>query len=586
MTPAPSEVGRPRETLVIRRVRVRVSDAVMARKKEEEAAAATAAVEVSTPRAPSDASTVKSEPAPPPPSDGEAEAAELRAAVAAASTAEPLPPAGEAAKTWDGGETFHWSSRPKGADGALLKIDAASERFKVEKRAFAAIVALDKAAHRMHTRPKCSASYRAVRVGWLKSFAATLDRAWATFEVVAKKVQPETAATRCRFVELLAAGDVGEADLFASHTWGALFVDLVAAIAHVATDDMYVWIDIFAVRQWPGNVGDLDFRPVVGEARAFLLSARHIDEVAQMEDADVFAHKVPEVAKRVCAFCRVWCVVELGSAVAFEKPVVMLVGAASADGSSFEPNGAMLPNLYLMTDVRKAVASVEADRVRELANVEAQEGGADAVNSLARGACLGAGSCMHRRDILAAAVGNLAALDELESKEAREDASEELLHLIEDSVKLRMISDVPLGAGAAVQPCAPHCEDGPQHDVAVFCASGVFSIQPCSSSMVRLLLAALLMLSGQHVVTGLVASRRSGTGAAPCSGKVNGRCRKAEERCEDGLLRISYLGCPPRSSSRGSLSTATTRVLAASTIRSVGTAISPRRAAVQTTRRV
>lgn len=74
--------------------------------------------------------------------------------------------------------------------------------------------------------------------------------------------------------------------------------------------------------------------------------------------------------------------------------------------------------------------------------------------------------------------------------------------------------------------------------------------------MVRLLLAALLMLSGQHVITGLVASRRSGTGAAPCSGKVNGRCRKAEERCEDGLLRISYLGCPPRSSSRGSLSTA------------------------------
>ena len=401
----------------------KVADAVVAKKEEEEAAAATAAVEVSTPRAPSDASTVKSEPAPPPPSDGEAEAAELRAAVAAASTAEPLPPAaGEVAETWDGGETFHWSSRPKGADGALLKIDAASERFKVEKRAFAAIVALDKAAHRMHTRPKCSASYRAVRVGWLKSFAATLDRAWATFEVVAKKVQHETAATRCRFVELLAAGDVGEADLFASHTWGALFVDLVAAIAHVATDDMFVWIDIFAVRQWPGNVGDLDFRPVVGEARAFLLSARHIDEVAQMSDADVLAHKVPEVAKRVCAFCRVWCVVELGSAVAFEKPVVMLVGAASADGSSFEPNGAMLVNLYVMTDVRKAVASVEADRVRELANVEAQEGGADAVNSLARGACMGAGSCMARRDILAAAVGNLAALDELESKEAREEA--------------------------------------------------------------------------------------------------------------------------------------------------------------------
>ena len=56
------------------------------------------------------------------------------------------------------------------------------------------------------------------------------------------------AARRCRYVELLEPSDVGEAHLFTSHTWGAPFFDLVAAIAHVATDDMFVWLDIFAVR--------------------------------------------------------------------------------------------------------------------------------------------------------------------------------------------------------------------------------------------------------------------------------------------------------------------------------------------------
>ena len=67
------------------------------------------------------------------------------------------------------------------------------------------------------------------------------------------------------------------------------------------------------MRQWPGNGADLDFRPVVKEARAFLLCARHVQEVADMgtSRSTVKAGEVPEVAFFTCAFFRVWCVCSL-----------------------------------------------------------------------------------------------------------------------------------------------------------------------------------------------------------------------------------------------------------------------------------
>ena len=221
-----------------------------------------------------------------PPAGAQEQAAaesELLEAIKAAATATPLPPSGQFAESWDGGKTFHWSGREVQAP---QRIDPASARHTAEIRAMEAIVQLDKAKLSAHRRPKCMASYRAARVGWLKTFATTIDRRWTTADVVERIIKPHTAATRCRYVKLMEEGDTGEATLFASHTWGAPFVDLVAAIAHVATDDMYVWVDIFAVRQWPGNVGDLDFRPVVKEAAAFLLCARHVHVIVEEDCRD------------------------------------------------------------------------------------------------------------------------------------------------------------------------------------------------------------------------------------------------------------------------------------------------------------
>ena len=44
-------------------------------------------------------------------------------------------------------------------------------------------------------------------------------------------------------------GKLGKPRVFVSHTWGAPFADLIAAIAHVLSDDQCVWLDIFSVRQ-------------------------------------------------------------------------------------------------------------------------------------------------------------------------------------------------------------------------------------------------------------------------------------------------------------------------------------------------
>eukprot|EP00854_Cymbomonas_tetramitiformis_P013797 gene13797-16308_t len=228
-----------------------------------------------------------------------------------------------------------------------------------------------------------------------------------TSEVVAKVIQPCTECLRCRYVELpqmTSDNTVGCAEVFVSHTWGAPFADTVAAIAHALPDAARVWLDIFAVRQWPGNGADLSFRNVVRNTNALLLCAVHVPAIAEMNKDDAMVRRVPEEAKRICAFFRVWCLVELQAALHAGKPVVMLIGAAETNGS-FKANTEMCQNLYFCVDVRQAVASVETDRKRILREVEDSNGGVDALNKQARGAINGAWETMGHPAVIAAGCG-------------------------------------------------------------------------------------------------------------------------------------------------------------------------------------
>ena len=95
-----------------------------------------------------------------------------------------------------------------------------------------------------------------------------------------------------------------------------------------------------------------------------------------------------KAAKRMLFAFRIWCVVELHSALEFGVPIVIRAGTAARDGDqvTYNTDGAvdMLENLAFMIDVEKAECAVQADYDREIKHV--REGiGADTVNARVAG---------------------------------------------------------------------------------------------------------------------------------------------------------------------------------------------------------
>ena len=289
--------------------------------------------------------------------------------------------------------------------------------------------------------PAAIGATRGVRVGWLAGTFAPLveqrlGRTATTADVCFQIVIPDSRDRSCRYVEQLDDADVGPSDAFASHCWGASFLDLVAALRHVLEPDQYVWIDIFAVLQHEHTEelkaikqGDLDFAPVVQGCRMLILVGAHLDSVEDMGQEEVQlkkVHLVPAEERKRCAFLRVWCLVELAAALAAALPVVMLVGAADAQGK-FEPNDDMLDNMYYLVDIDQAEATVASDVDKIFDEIMPQVLGASSrsecvmrINALAKGAVNGAEQIMWCREVVQAAAGNMAPLRALSRKEAHQ----------------------------------------------------------------------------------------------------------------------------------------------------------------------
>jgi hypothetical protein len=199
----------------------------------------------------------------------------------------------------------------------------------------------------------------AVRIDWLIAF--TYDHNawnWTTARVVRDIIRPATLKNRCRYSSLTSVKPyTGPPSVFMSHCWAACWGDLVLAAIHGAKKDRYVWIDIFAVRQWPGNVADLNFREVISQCKAVIVAVSKITELCRIElvelendgkkedsqeneetnqhDDDVskveffLSTKRGDEIKKTIAFFRLWCVVELSAAVLNKIPVIVKGGVAT-----------------------------------------------------------------------------------------------------------------------------------------------------------------------------------------------------------------------------------------------------------------
>jgi hypothetical protein len=165
---------------------------------------------------------------------------------------------------------------------------------------------------------------------------------WTTTRVVRDIIVPATSETRCRYADLPELnGCFGPATVFMSHCWGATFGDLIGAACHGARKDRIVWIDIFAVRQWPGNEADLNFREVIARCGALVVSTSPVDGLKKMNFGTItdagaahykpsvpfFATEEGEAAKKALPFFRLWCIVEIAAAIKLNVPIVVKGGS-------------------------------------------------------------------------------------------------------------------------------------------------------------------------------------------------------------------------------------------------------------------
>jgi len=259
---------------------------------------------------------------------------------------------------------------------------------------------------------------RGVSIKFLVEFTQK-NNCWSmtSWEIIRKIIKPETLSRRCRYVELDHMKDfVGPANSFISYAQAGLFGDLVSAIADNADYNRYVWIDIFAVRQWPSDSPDLDFGSTIEHCKSFIIICSSIE----LSVPDIFffsIKKIPPNNRKMICFLRVWCLVEIHKAATMKNmPIIMKGGSYKLhnnDKFEFIGNRNMIEALMYLVDIEKAEATVKSDKERIMESIR-NGCGVNHLNYVIRGVMAGALEIIDMNNssiIQCAACGDTQAID-------------------------------------------------------------------------------------------------------------------------------------------------------------------------------
>ncbi|KAG2484060.1 hypothetical protein HYH03_017080 [Edaphochlamys debaryana] len=201
----------------------------------------------------------------------------------------------------------------------------------------------------------------AVSLEFLLEFAREIPDEWRTGQVVQDLVKGYTAPRQSRFTDMMPCRHVKRPDYFISHKWDSPFHYMVRSVrdhpSGAVPSEVYVWVDIFAVNQHPGQEQD--------------------DDLAQLNTAITNASGGTLVVldHQAGPLGRVWCLFEIWITVRDKG-----LGALHLLTYGFTNND--IRDCFQAIDVKTARATNEADRLRILRYIERSYESLDEFNEM------------------------------------------------------------------------------------------------------------------------------------------------------------------------------------------------------------